>query len=80
MYLILIIILLILLSWLVIAALKPTAKGIKALYPLIGIFVLAVGSLWIYSYHYKEINPPALILALMITVVLILCYTIRRLH
>ncbi len=80
MYFILVVILLILFFGLVRWGLKSTAKGIKLLYSLIGISVLAVSSLLIYSYRYKEINPSALILVLIIIFVLVMFYATRRLR
>ena len=80
MYFILICIFLILFSWLAIHALKSTTKGIKLLFYLGGITALVISGLIIISEHYKEINPPALILVLLIAAVLMLSYTIRRLR
>lgn len=80
MYFILIIIFLILLSWLLRLALKSTTKWMKLLFLLGGITALFIALLIIYSYHYKEINPSALILVLIIGFGLVMLYTIRRLR
>ena len=58
--------LLILLVWFIIYSFKPTKRRTKLLYQIIGISALAFISFSMFSCHYKEINPSALILALII--------------
>ncbi len=80
MYLILIIIFLILLSWLLIFTLKSIAKGVNLLFALGAISLLAVGSLMVINYYYERINPLAVILLLIITFALVMFYYVRRLR
>gem|GEM_PF-6279956 len=79
MYLILIC-LLILLIWLVGLALKSPSRRIRFLFIISGISILAISILLVISHHYKEINPAALVLVLIVSSVLGLFYNIRRLR
>lgn len=80
MYFILIVILLALFFWLVSVSLKSAAKGIKFLLFISTISILAVSILAVLSYHYKEINPSVLILALISGFGLVVLACIRRLR
>ncbi len=80
MYFVLLVVLLILFFWLGWVISKSTIKGPIFLLSLSVIFILVVSSLFILSYHYKEINPSALILALIIIFTLMMFYIVRRLR
>lgn len=80
MYFILIVAFLILSIWLVIFILRPSTKGVKLIYFLLGTSVLSVSILIAISHYYKRLNPLALILALIVTTALILLYAVRRLR
>jgi hypothetical protein len=60
--------------------LRPSTKGVKLIYFLLGTSALSVSILITISHHYKGLNPLALILALIVTTALILFYVVRRLR
>lgn len=80
MYFILIVILLILFSWFVRFSLKPATKRTMLLLSVSGISVLAISILALLTYHYKEINPSPLILALIGGFALVVFACVRRLR
>ena len=80
MYFLLILIFLILFSCLGIFALKSATKKITLFFIISVISIPSISILIIIGYHYKKMNPSALILLFIITFILVMWYKVRRLR
>jgi hypothetical protein len=74
------ILILVLFSCLGIFALKSATKKSRLFLFVSAISLSSISILVIISHHYKEMNPSALILLLIITFVLVMWFKVRRLR